>query len=41
MYFSAVSAGEFVGCCEVTEKELGEADIYKVTEGKLEENAVS
>lgn len=41
MYFSALTNGEFAGCSQVTEKELAEGDIYKVTEGQLSENAAA
>jgi|SRR6185312_7854621 len=41
LYFTEETAGTLIAVSEVTEKPLSEADIYRLTEGKLEENGLA
>lgn len=40
MFFTAETSGTFMGCTEVTEKELAAEDLYKITKTVIEQNAV-
>jgi hypothetical protein len=41
MYWTAETNGELIAVSEIAEKTLAEADIYKLTNGKLEDTAVA